>query len=174
MSNISTIMILIVMLIIIMIIFFIYYRKEKDFKKATALLALIILTTTLGILADELVRRTNREPDNQNISAENETITTNNDVDVSESDNIDNKNDNKSKTIKDFLYFISPMARRFFINRPIKDPTERFLTFSSIVSSIVIFIGVIIVSKSESLKKVLSNIIKGLIMSFLNSAFPTN
>lgn len=122
MSKLSIYLIILFMLAILATIFVIQYLREKSFKNALGLLIIMVLTTLFSVCINEIVARFNSETPIIEQSGSFKTDQSNQgkteqDFDDQELEGDESITGTEIKSIGDFLYFLSPMARKLFQKR---------------------------------------------------------
>ena len=156
------------MLAILATVFLIQYLQEKNIKKVLGLIVILVLTALFGACTDEIVERFNNDPP---IITQNKHSSTNKDFGDTDEKEKETITSTDIRSIGDFFYFLSPMARKFVQKRDKTYSPDWLLILLSIIGSIFL-ITLAIQIGSENLKKnTLPKVLLGIIFIVINFYF---
>ena len=168
MSNFSLPVIIVAMILIIVLLIYIYYRQKGSFKNALALVTIVVLTAVFGLLLQEAYHLiTDNLPPSSNTLSDN----ADNDTTVFNQRQLEGMRPSNIKSVGDFFYFISPLARKYVRNRGKTFSPDWFLILLSLLATLSSF-GFAFAGGESSKKNTVSNIVKrviiGLVFSLLD------
>lgn len=164
MTHFSLPVLIVSMILIIALQLYIYYRQKGSFKNALALVAIMVLTALFGLLLQESFRRIADIPSSSTTSSYN----TDNDTTVFNDRQLEGMRPSNIKSVGDFFYFISPLARKYVRNRDKTFSPDWFLILFSLLASIFSFGSALAESKSSQ-RQPISNIVKGVFIGLIFS-----